>query len=690
MPINHQYDIVLNGVGYMLSPVKKKQDRAINGTFVPAELQAEIVKSRDVPVIYDDFSGGMGYSEKVADAQYAWGENVCTRFPRVVIPGPALNYVALPTMADVGQIKASGEYGGDLFFAGGGALFKVAGGAGTATVEWTNSPTNTISLGASFAATSIVVFKVPGGTASMYIGGTGAALWRLTTATYTQASAGGANQPTMKVQDMACVYQLVAGAGSHRIVWADGNDPSQIWSVAADPMVAANAANMGILEGGVATRCIAGSNRHAYFVTDIGIFDLTEQGYSPNYTPYWIQTRSSENGRDALVYNGKVFACHKMGLDMLRISQGNREDVSGWAGPGVGTPNETPIHGLGTALTTDNGWLVYSLWNGTSSYVMYGMERTTLGINGPGPMVWHGAEIVIENEEITHMVTNSLTGSPRLWIATIVRNTGGSGLGKTVNGDINLYYCTIPDTGSPIQNWSDHGNQEHRFATEYTLDTPGEHYGDSAAKKFLKRLDVQADNLGVDRTIEILAHAEDDDTFVSQGTAGGSPLATIYPPNDYLESRRLFLRITGRGTTTNPPILRSLKARSNVKIELSETREYTALLGGSKTRSGALDRRDPKDLHNFLVNLQDSPPIPMQDDLGNEITVIFEQGLEYSPIDDPATGRRQAVDTFVVTVVTRVSETGPLVGTVESIYRYDSGFTWGNDSGVSTNPIRWA
>jgi hypothetical protein len=373
---------------------------------------------------------------------------------------------------------------------------------------------------------------------------------------------------------------------------------------------------------------------------------------------------------------------------MVKVAQGTRDDISGWAGVGVGAPNETPIHGAGTSLTTDNGWLVQSLWSGTASYVMYGMERTVLGIPGPGPMVWHGAEVYLPGEEITHMTTNALQGTPRLWIATIVRVTGGSGLGKTVVGDINLYYCTIPDTAAPVQDWATSG--AHRFATSSSLYLPAEHWGDPAAKKFLKRYDLQADNLGTGRTIQVLAHAEQSSTFVDQGTAGGSPLATFYPPDDYLQARRAFFKLVLTGTTTNPPILRALKVRANVKLELSEAREYTVFLGGKESRSGAADRRNPDTLHDFLVSLQDSSPIPMQNHRGNEIKVIFEQGLEYSVINEPADGRTQEVCTFVVTVITRITETGLAVDTPDSPFRYDQDYTWGDTDGTSDNPIAWA
>lgn len=696
MPVtNQQWDIELNGQGFEVLEVKANaysgglgQDRSVSGEFGPAELENQIIETRDVPILFDTFEGGMGYSEKITENAYAWGKNVRTRDPGVVLPGPSINNVALPANAQTLQIKASAEFAGDLYFVAGGTLYKVASGGNTAAIEWTNGPTNTISLGAGFGGTAALAFRHPAVTsADLYVGGTGAPLWRKRAGVWTQASAGGASQPTMRIADMGPVYQVVAGVGSHRIVSADGSDQAQIWTVSADPMVAANWANAGVIEGGYAVKKIATSNRHAYFVTDVGIFDLTEQNYSPNLTPYWRSMQSAENGRAVMVYNGKVLATHYLGLDMLGIASQQRADLSEFAQPGVGASNETPIFGPGTALTNDGGWAVLSLYSGIASYVMYGKERTVLGINGPGQMVWHGAEVYLLGEEITHMVVNNLQGSPRLWIASIVRTTGGSGIGSGTIGDVKLYWCPIPDAASALQDYANSGN--HRFNTAYELYLPAETWGDAAKKHTVMRYDVQADNLATDRTIEIQHKAENETSFVSQGSAAGSPRATFYPPGEYKQAYRSFFLIKGTGTATQPPILRAFKVRAGLIQELRETRHYTVRLGGGNSRTGAFDRRSVTRLRDFLYALQTQGPVPIRDELGVVSTVKIESGVRFIVNNDPKTLARQFIAKFDASFITQSPDPGLAVTISESSEKYDNGYTWSDDTGASTNPLHW-
>lgn len=700
------YDIVLNGQGFMLSSARG-QDRSIASSFVPSSLEAsQQVATRDIPIIYDDFSGGMGYSERLVGGTYAYGRNVRTRDPRVVLPGPKLNNVALPVStgsggnltSSKGPIKAIVEHAGDLYFFGGGVPWKsITGDPGSMTVEYTNSPTNSAGLGTTFAAESAVVFRPagsPSNTKDLYISGTGGFFWRKRGAVWTQYSGTPtANQPSMKFGDMVVVYQVVRGAQGYRIVGVDANDPAKIWSVQGDPMSPSNWANAGTVEGGYPVRSLAASNRHVYYVTDIGVYDLTEAGYSPHLTPYWKDSRSELNGLASIVFGGMVFAAHSQGLDMVDVSQGLRQDFASWAWPKMGVPNNTPILGTVTALTTESGYLVMALYNPyvnaakllPSSFVLYGLPVNS----GSGPdLVWHGAEICIPYEKITAMAVNTLTGSPKLWIATQVTSNLG---GKTV-GDIQLYYCTIPNASSALQDW-EHGGA-HRFAESWELDLPSEDYMDSASRKTIMRYEMQADNLGISFNtpvqIQVKARSESSAQFVDQGTVGGSPRASLYPPGDYVRAYRATFKLLGTGHEQAPAILRSFKARAKKQTDLNEPMEYIVRLGGGKLGNNAVDDRDSVDLWNFLKALQSAGPIRVEDDLGESWIGEVESTIERRVWNDPSTGERQQEARITVTRLSKPTESGiPVLTSEEGVYRYDSGITWGGDFGNSDSPAEW-
>jgi hypothetical protein len=677
------YDLIIDSQGYNLS------ENMPSGTWVPDTIEAELVASRDIPIIYDDLIGGCCYSERVMPNHIAWGKNIRTRDPRVVLPGPRLNAITLPvTAANLGQIRFIQSDGTNLLF-----------GAGRYVIRATNGNPATIvedaDLGATMVARASVIFK-HGTTRRMYIGGEGVRLRYRdvgSTGAWSTASAPGAGQASMKFDHMAVVYQVVAGHGAYRIVGSDYDTAGQIWSAQNDPSDPANWANAGTVEGGYAVRSMAHSNRHVYFVTDIGIFDLTDAGYSPNYTPYWKENPSSENGRAAIVYNGLVFATHSQGLDVVDPS-GQRQDTSDWATPGTGMSNETPIAGQGTALTVDGGWLVYSQYNKSlrASSVCYGRLRSQFGIQGPGPMVWHCAEIYIEGERITATkVDSTFNGTPRLWIATVTVDANGDDQASATS--TKLYWASIPKAATALQDWLHRDPADslrHQFATSYELHLPAEDWGDGASQKIVMRYDVQADNLGVhngvNKQIAVYAKNENEDTYTLQGTAGGSPRAVLYPPGEWKQGYRLQFCLQGSGDVDSPPILRVFKARVGKIAELREVRRYYVKLGGGEGTHGTVDKRRQSELFDHLVALQYRPPVQAVDEFDIERTMKIETGVQYVNIWDRRTEEMVREARFDATIITQVPETGEVIDTSEpDVDRYDTEIAWADTDGTTSD-----
>lgn len=671
------YDIILDGVGYNLS------ENETSGTWVPDTIEAQLVAARDIPMIYDDWIGGCCYQERVMEHHVAWAKNARTRDPRVIVPGPKLNAVTLPDTgaATKGIIKVIQSDGTDLYFAGGRALFRATAG-NPATMA------NVADLGASFVATTSVIFK-HGAVRRMYVGGTGGRFWWkvIGSGSWTQSQAPGVGEASMKFDHMAVVYQVVAGSQGYRIVAHDSDSPGQIWNVTADPDDATNWSNAGVVEGGYPVRAIAHSNRHVYFVTDIGIYDMTDGGYSPNLTPYWKENPSDQNGAAAIVYNGYIFAAHSQGIDMVEPN-GTRQDTSDWATPGTGMSNETPIAGRGTALTVDGGWLVYSQYNRAlkASSVCYGRLRSQFGINGPGPMVWHCAEIYIENERITATkVDSTYQGQPRLWIATVDVDANGDDTNLTAP---NLYWASIPKAATALQDWLHRGEESdrHQFATGFEVYMPSEDWGDGASRKIAMRYDVQADNLGVHegtvKSIAVWAKTETEADYVLQGTAAGSPRAVLYPPGDYKAGFRLQFKIVGAGHADSPPILRVFKARANKITELREVRRYYLQLGGGQTVNRASDKRHQKELFDHLVSLQSRPPVQLDDEFDDVLTAKVETGVQYANVWDRKSQSMVREARVDITIITQTPETGETIDTSEpDAVRYSDEIYWADADG---------
>src|SRR5262245_26035288 len=81
----------------------------------------------------DTFHLGAFYSWRLLGGTYAWGENVDARFPRLVLPGPFVNAVSLPSAVD--YPRCAQQYGGDLYVGAGQYIYRLAGGTGAPIID---------------------------------------------------------------------------------------------------------------------------------------------------------------------------------------------------------------------------------------------------------------------------------------------------------------------------------------------------------------------------------------------------------------------------------------------------------------------------------------------------------------------------------------------------------------------------
>lgn len=651
----------------------KARDREYQGGFGPAELQPEVVKSRDIPVLWDDISAGMGFSQRWGDIPgIAYARNAYCRSPRLIMPAAKLFPVVIDgsTILNAGgPVATSVHWGGKLLFFAQGKIIGIA--PGTPLVATTIS---------TLASTQFVKAQIFRGAATrnLYISDALGQLVRQTLANAgtTTWDRMGAGTPS-RFLDMAQVYQAQGDKSGWQLYAVDGLDPTKAWHVTGDPFVAGNWSGPLAIGSGYPIRKLMASRRHTYYICDDGVFDLDENGYSPNLVSYYQDFPNDQNGQYAAIYNGAALVSNALGLDRVPLGQGLLNDVDGYCHPGVGLPNETPVYGPVTAGLNEGGWQVIAQWNGTDSYICYGKERRVLGIDGPGPFVWY-PELYIPGEKVTHMTLDNQNGQNLGYIFT---QPGGTGT------NIKAYAYTIPD-GSPLQDWLNGG--KHRFADTWEVYLPSEDWKDSAAKKTLMRYDTQTDGLGHllqgDVSIAIDARVEEG-SWIRQGSSNISPRSTIYPVGQYLTGYRIQTRIsgisiaTGAGITnvTYPAVVRSLKARAGLIIEERATRLFRLKLSTGELRNGGIDTRDMDELAKWVYGLQNYGPITIRQD-NVEMTAKVESGATWIEMHKPreGTATKETIIELTVSIIEQTPAEPALI-----IPQY-TGPTWSSGSGAGT------
>lgn len=671
--------------------------RAVQGGYGPADAGQPVDGSRGVPITLGDFSSGMGASQAGDGDQglYSYGTNVCTRWPRVVMPAGLATEISV-TVSGATEITSSVEQDGHLYLLAGRYALKIANGTASATISTADQD-----LGAAFLSADAVNFD-----GNAYVGGTGGFIWKLATGgTWSQSA-------DTKLKHLATVYweHAANGAGgfdtvgSERLVGTDVlsvTSPTTFRHVPAgsDPKVLANYSSaIKVGDTSFPITSIAAANRHVWFCTQGGVADVMANGYSPILNPYFKQQFDVLNGAVSMYLGGLLFVSHVQGLDRVDVS-GNRMDAPDWVMPGAGRANETPIYGRVSAMTTEAGWVVASVYNGTDSYVVYGRE------SGPRGMDWHGAELVVTGERVSHLrvASKSPGGSsqPCIWVCSV---TGA--------GAVKLRWLSIPKAASPLQellnNLSAAGvyTGTHRWATSWSLTLSDLTWGDERLRKILTGYFARADRLTSATYLKVFARKEAG-AYAQQGS--GDPSLAIMrrsPRSELLsvetgidrttQGHTIGLRLDGVGTSTTPAVLREFTARALLRPELLDTRHYRILLGAAQSqRNTTTFPGDPARTYARLVALQTREPLDLKDEMGVTRKVTVNPGIQYREValknEGPNKVERLLVAELEVTIVPTSSselaldqsgdgDTTPPASNV-AVYDsgdvYNGGKTWG-------------
>lgn len=669
--------------GFVSMPARG-QDRDLTGSFGPAELQVEVAKSRDVPVLWRDFSGGAGFSESWGQGVngYAYGRNVNTRNPRLLLPAAHLYNITVAGLTFTAPVTDSINFDGRLRFVAGDSIFSIDPASTAASLD------NQFS-GSLFK--TMQIFPVAG-VQRVYVTDYNGRMVVRKAGSWSRMADPGAVQPFHRMDDLAKVYWAVGDKRGYQLVGVASKYPTvsdaagnYIYHCAGDPETAANWTPVGYVGSGYVVRSMAASNRRVYYCCDDGIYDLDEQGYSPNLTPYWGDYPHASNGQWSTVYEGLVLASHVLGLDYVPVSTGARLDASTMAHPGSGLPNETPVYGPVVCGINEGGWIVVAQFNGKDTYVSYGKPRDMIGINGPGPVLWHN-EYYLAGQKVTHMAITERHGGPVLVLFSHAYNSTTA---------VKIWEAILPTSSTTIQDWLNNGRM--RFSQSFDLFIPVEDWQDPASRKNLMRIDVQADGLGILQQgavqVEVLAKTENQG-WVSQGSSASSPRGIIYPQGKYLDGYRIGLQVKGTGVTTGldpvanptnvwtanqqsfPPIIRALKARAGLVVEQRKTRVYHLRVGGGELGDGTLDRRDPQELKDWLFSLQNYGPITAVNEDGKVETVKVETGASFIELE----AKSAQVQVSTVELVCSVIE--EQAGPTPTILEQYTGPTWGQESGA--------
>lgn len=745
------YDVIFHtpdrSEGFILIP-SSGQDRDLQGSFGPAELAAEVAKSRDVPIQWFDWSGGAGFSENYRGIfGINFTRNACHRQPRILTPSAFQYRIQVdPAVGTIdGPVVDSIYFNNKLVIATKNKVLTLAPDSleiqhaqtiAADTGEWPGTTTD---------LRQFAIFAGSGGQ-KLYLTDRGGRLLVSTDGT-TFSRIGGASPVSYNAANthkwrftwIGTVYWAVGDQAGFQLVGVNTIDPvpggtlvdTYTWHVAGDPASQTAWSPVAHVGAGFPIKSIAMSNRRAYYVTEEGVYDQNEVGYSPNMTPYWKDTRSPNNGLWSTVFSGLVLASHQFGLDMIPVGQGVRIDSSTFVGLGVGLPNETPVYGPTITGKVIAGQIYIVQFNGVDSYISVARPRDQVGADGPGPLVWY-TEHYFPNQKVTHINTTMRHINSRPMLMVFAHDYDDSG-----PYNMKYYELTLPRYGpTPFQDYINDG--DFRFSEEYQAFFPGEDWGDTAASKNLMQFDIQADGLGLFNegaaTIEVRARNETED-WTSQGVADTSPRDTVYPPGEYMSGYRFFIEALGRGfekkalahldgtalgvsenasmtileadtahpagagnhiytftesdvRVSRPPVLRALKARAGIVIEQRETRVFRLRMAPGELKDGTQDTREFTDLEEWVYSLQNYGPISADLEEGHTHTIKVEAGATWIESENPRSDKRVRVVELVVSLIERApppaisDNTVPWTGA-----RWDDGSLWGTN--VGSYDIEW-
>lgn len=664
------YDLLLDlenypiGLMFAQGERKPKQIRAQVGQ----RTEDEQLRSLEAPRVWQDFSGGGGYSRHLIDGTYEECEFGETSYPLIFTPAGYLQHVTMPLQIPEDDVLgnrsicfffelSNGAGLTDLYMGAGQYIFKIPLGTGAPVVD------------ADFG-TGKVVYKAQVVNDRVFVSINGDRMWRkIAGGTWSQSA-------EVATAHMALVNWTIRTSGSVSNAWRlIGQDTATTFrhiDVDSDPMIAGNwSVQYQVGDTAHPIHSVASSNHHVWWVKQNGVHDVDERGYSPLLSS-WLESIDARNGIASIVHpDGWLYASHHQGLARVWVGDPMVKQADpGWVHFGADLPYEGRIKGQCTALALNAGKLVAAFYNDQSgtSWICEGQDRRTVGLEGRGPIVWHGAKAVIEGK-VTTLHVNSLQGLPRLHIGW----TNRDGFGR-------YSYQWLPKQSSPYADWLD-DSSTYYFQPTCRIFLPADPWGAPTGRKRIWAWELETENLVSGNTWAVHA-AADNGEYSLQGAATSSPYTDLPVAASSVKGRAIRVRIDGTGApsldgavplASGPPILRALRATAEIDVKLGTYLEYRVVVGeGVQLRNDAPDRRDPEAVTEALMALQDRDEFQAVD-RDHLYTLWMLPGLSWEDTQTVA-GEWLRVITFRVRVLGRTIR----YGTGE---RYGSGVVYAGTAG---------
>lgn len=598
--------------------------------------------------VQEDWFGGVGVAYNVAPGVY-------TRTPGYALPAGAATQVLNVSVSGSSstRIAAMCEFTDTRSR----ALWMAQVGDGTINtariLRWTSagSFSNDYSLGAGTqyfrglcpfdnGSGTQVLFAASSNSAT-YAAGTTGYMHKLESGTWTQSASMSGRNSLKKVY-----WVDQSGIGAWRLVAIDGPTTIAYTVPGGNPMTPADWVEGVEISTATGLYALATARSHVFASGGDGLYDLDSLGNSPNLTTYMEQQVHPYQGIAAQYHDGYVYVSTGYGLDRVRVDDtGALQENPGTCSPGWGTRAEHQYGGHVTAMTVDQGWLVAATYNDRTARaaIWYGRDRQILGVDTPNPLVWHGPEIV-GNEDylVTAMLTSDVgfTGGAKLWIAASPYN---------VPGPAWLGYVSIPQAGAPVDELLN--GSTHRFATgsgsgtwnaTSRLHLLDEGFGDRVSKKILHKHGFQTRgplSATTKLTFETRADAAPGSTtWTTSDDVTASPQQEITPAtvvSGYRIGRRISF-VNPSGTAT-PPVVGVLDAvrttawlvQPDVTIRVLEV-EYGDGVADAHGGTQHAEMLDPDTITQHLIDLTRAAPTTIRDRQGKRWRVRVEQVLDRS------------------------------------------------------------
>ena len=595
---NPSYDITLADVGLILARANQLQDGArawditlehnpVSATTPGSAKWGGVGQQVEMPLVWDDLTGGYGSWNDRVERKYHWGYGVDCRFSKMALSGPLLTTITLtdatptPDATSTASVSDFEEHDGKLWVIGGRYVFAI-GSDYSVTVGFDAGVNKTV--------TDIEEWK----------------------GTLYAARGFGINEFIASHAASAAVGTWTTDADVQRgYLWPlwdklYGTDSTySLKSVATDPMTLADwSAAYTIGDTGQSITSLATLEDELYIGKEDGVFGLDTSGIGTLLSPELRPYRCSTNCKGMKVWHGTLIVPHLRGL-LQYVSRGDGTHSVMPIGPGRGAMNDNPIRGIITAVTGDEKYLYAALWTGAptaatgTTYILAGCPDEQ-----SGEWAWHPLIKFADNKRCDALYISSLWTNPHLWM----------GYGN------DIAYIKLPrGMDNPCL------DPNCTYALSGTLRYQRHDLSAPASYKVWKSIEIEADNLSAERYITIYTRL-DNGEWQSWGNAYQSPRTVITFGENGIAGKTIELRLDYTLPTSEIPIVqRSVVLRAAERPDAIEI--ITAVVRCDdrvSLRNGGRNSRTGLETWNALKSmLAHNGSIALIDTLGDERKVLL-------------------------------------------------------------------